>query len=262
VCIERPSQGKLYSVFSKENLSILEVSRVKIAMQDRKRLLLWFQPKTDARAEGRHSDRDSETAAQADISECDNQAFLAIYDRYSRTIYRFLVHMTGSLTIAEDLTQEAFVVILEIMSGEKQLGFDPEKGTLEGYLLGIARNLARRELRKGRRLVSLEGMLDLSIGNETNELLTGNGRISDESLAVVVARAELRSLYRAILELPTHYREVLVLCSLQEKSYKDAATLLQVTEGTIASRMNRAKGLLAAKMRQPSDEKSASSKAQ
>jgi RNA polymerase sigma-70 factor, ECF subfamily len=49
--------------------------------------------------------------------------------------------------------------------------------------------------------------------------------------------------------LPSHYREVVVLCSLQERSYHEAATLLQCSEGTIASRMNRAKALLAAKLR-------------
>jgi hypothetical protein len=42
------------------------------------------------------------------------------------------------------------------------------------------------------------------------------------------------------------------LCSLQEKSYRDAAVILQCSEGTIASRMNRAKALLAAKLQRAS----------
>ena len=62
-------------------------------------------------------------------------------------------------------------------------------------------------------------------------------------------RSELTVLYRGILELPDHYREVVVLCSLQEKSYHDAAAILHCSEGTIASRMNRARKLLAAKLR-------------
>jgi RNA polymerase sigma-70 factor (ECF subfamily) len=62
-------------------------------------------------------------------------------------------------------------------------------------------------------------------------------------------RSELRDLYRAILELPEHYREAVVLCSLQEKSYRDAAAILQCSEGTVASRMNRAKAILAARLR-------------
>jgi len=63
-------------------------------------------------------------------------------------------------------------------------------------------------------------------------------------------------LYRAILELPDHYREAVVLCSLQEKSYRDAAAILQCSEGTVASRMNRAKGILAAKLRRSEPSKS------
>jgi RNA polymerase sigma-70 factor (ECF subfamily) len=62
-------------------------------------------------------------------------------------------------------------------------------------------------------------------------------------------RSELRVLYRAILELPEHYRVVVVLCSLQQKSYQEAAALLQCSEGTVASRINRAKALLTGKLR-------------
>jgi DNA-binding CsgD family transcriptional regulator len=68
-------------------------------------------------------------------------------------------------------------------------------------------------------------------------------------LALMATRSELRVLYRAILELPEQYREAIVLCGLQEKSYGDAAIILQCSEGTIASRMNRAKTILAAKLR-------------
>jgi RNA polymerase sigma-70 factor (ECF subfamily) len=61
----------------------------------------------------------------------------------------------------------------------------------------------------------------------------------------------LKLLYSAILDLPHPYRETVVLCSLQEKSYQEAAVLLQCSEGTVASRLTRAKTLLAAKMRRP-----------
>ena len=65
----------------------------------------------------------------------------------------------------------------------------------------------------------------------------------------LTVQSELKVLYNAILELPDHYRETIVLCSLQERSYQEVAAILQCSEGTIASRMNRAKALLAAKLR-------------
>jgi DNA-directed RNA polymerase specialized sigma24 family protein len=67
--------------------------------------------------------------------------------------------------------------------------------------------------------------------------------------AVMASRSELRVVYRAIQDLPEHYREAVVLCGLQQKSYKDAALILQCSEGTVASRMNRAKAILAARLR-------------
>jgi DNA-directed RNA polymerase specialized sigma24 family protein len=74
--------------------------------------------------------------------------------------------------------------------------------------------------------------------------------------AQMAERSEVTVLYRAILELPDHYREAVVLCSLQEKSYRDAATILQCSEGTVASRINRAKAILAAKLRRSAPNKS------
>jgi len=78
--------------------------------------------------------------------------------------------------------------------------------------------------------------------------LCRENRLWDAATALAL-RSELRALYRAILELPEHYREIVVLCSLQQKSYREAAAILQCSQGTIASRMNRAKTLLTAKLR-------------
>ena len=156
--------------------------------------------------------------------------------------------MTGSVAIAEDLTQEAFVVILNAMCSGSIGQFDPAKGTLEGYLLGIARNLARAERRRAYRMLPLDNVVETPEWERLLRALFQENQALD-ALDLLTARSELRALNHAILELPSHYREVVVLCSLQERSYHEAATLLQCSEGTIASRMNRAKALLAAKLR-------------
>ena len=175
----------------------------------------------------------------------DECAFLDLYDRHRHPVYRFLIHMTGSLAIAEELTQEVFVIVLDALFSGKFGRFDPGKGTLEGYLLGIARNLGRREFSRNVRLVSLDSILETPEGERFIENLRQDDRFLDD----LTLRADLRRLEAAILELPPHYREVVVLCSLQERSYQDAAKILQCSEGTIASRMNRARTLLAAKLR-------------
>ncbi len=156
--------------------------------------------------------------------------------------------MTGSVAVAEDLTQEVFLVILEAVGSGTIKQFDPGKGTLEGYLLGIARNLVKAERRRTGRLLPLEGLFETPEWSRLlDKLCLEDPKQDAESLLAL--QSELKVLYRAILELPHQYRETIVLCSLQERSYQEVADILQCSQGTIASRMNRARVLLAAKLR-------------
>jgi RNA polymerase sigma-70 factor (ECF subfamily) len=209
------------------------------AIQGREPSLLWSR--IGIRKNAAHSDPDSDGQLLERLKQRDEHAFLRLYDRHGQSIYRFLLLMTGSVAIAEDLTQEAFVVILNALCSGSIAQFDPEKGTLEGYLLGIARNLARVERRRAYRMLPLDDIVETP---ECERLLK-----TLDALDLLTVRDELRALHHAILELPSHYREVIVLCSLQEKTYHEAAALLQCSEGTIASRMNRARALLAARLR-------------
>jgi RNA polymerase sigma-70 factor (ECF subfamily) len=195
--------------------------------------------------------KNSPASSDAQLSERlkqrDEHAFLSLYDLYRGSVYRFLMHMTGSIVTAEELTQDVFVAILDSMCTGSIGQFDPGKGTLEGYLLGIARNLARAERRRASRTLSLNNVLETPEWDRLLNVFLQENREWDVA-ELMAARSDLRVLQQAILELPNHYREVVVLCSLQERSYRDAAAILQCSEGTIASRMNRAKGLLAAKL--------------
>jgi RNA polymerase sigma-70 factor (ECF subfamily) len=65
-----------------------------------------------------------------------------------------------------------------------------------------------------------------------------------------LARAETIELVRkAVLSLPAKYREVVVLCELQDVSYGEAAEILDCAIGTVRSRLHRARALLLAKLR-------------
>jgi RNA polymerase sigma-70 factor (ECF subfamily) len=161
--------------------------------------------------------------------------------------------MTGSVPVAEDLTQGVFVAILDAICRGTIGQFNPEKGTLEGYLLGIARNLAREERRKIHRLVPLESIFETSEWNRFLDKFCRENQMQDPE-TLLAAQSDLKLLYSAILDLPHPYRETIVLCSLQEKSYQEAAAILQCSLGTVASRLNRAKALMAAKMLGPTTE--------
>jgi RNA polymerase sigma-70 factor (ECF subfamily) len=59
----------------------------------------------------------------------------------------------------------------------------------------------------------------------------------------------IASVRQAVLALPPHYREVVVLCDLHEMSYADAAEALGCAVGTVRSRLHRARALLVEKLR-------------
>lgn len=205
----------------------------------------WLAQKSEGAKNGPASS-DAELAER--LKQRDENAFLNLYDMHRSTVFRFLMHMTGSVAAAEELTQEVFVVLLNAMSAGNVGQFDPEKGTWEGYLLGVARNLARADRRREKRIVSLDSVLETPEWNRQLESICQKIQPWDVA-TVVTTRSELRILYRAILQLPEHYRGALVLCGLQEKSYRDAAAILKCSEGTVASRVNRAKTILTAKLR-------------
>jgi len=167
----------------------------------------------------------------------DEEAFVILYRKRQAAIYRFALHMSGSLTVAEDVTQEVFLALLR-----QECGFDPERGTLSGYLFGIARKLVLRNVERGRSAVALENDLD---DGTLPELA-----VNDDPLVELTHREGIAALRRAVQALPRPYREVVVLCDLEEVDYADAAVVLGCPIGTVRSRLHRARGLLLDKLNQ------------
>ena len=167
----------------------------------------------------------------------DEAAFVALYRRRQGAIYRFAMHMSGSATAAEDITQEVFLALLR-----QECGFDPERGTLSGYLFGIARKLVLRYLERGRADVALE--------SEADDAASPELAVIDDPLIDLTRREGIEALRRAVLALPRRYREVVLLCDLEELDYADAAVVLGCPIGTVRSRMHRARALLFEKLNQ------------
>jgi len=171
----------------------------------------------------------------------DEQALATLYRRRQGSIYRFALQMSGSHSVAEDVTQEVFMVVIR-----GDLTYDPEKGSITSLMLGIARNYVLRRLRYQQALVSFgEGSED---GHE-------HGLVARDCPLDDVTRGEtIDAVRKAVLSLPTHYREVVVLCELQELSYVEAARVLGCAVGTVRSRLHRARVLLIEKLRPVADE--------
>ncbi len=182
--------------------------------------------------------RAKETLSDGDLLRLsrkgDEEAFLVLYRRHQRSVFRFALHMSGRYETAEEVTQEVFLAMIR-NAGQYVEGH----GSLQAYLIGMARNQVRQGVR-GMRTVALE---------ETN-LRTGPWGDASERLVDEISRdQELRTLRAAILSLPPNYREVIVLCDLEGQDYTHAAIALGCPVGTVRSRLHRARGILEAKLR-------------
>jgi RNA polymerase sigma-70 factor (ECF subfamily) len=117
--------------------------------------------------------------------------------------------------------------------------FDPARGAVTPWLCGIAKNYLRRRLAQDRRLEPL--------AHDEEPAADVADRDAD-ALGEIIRTEQLESLRRAVLALPLRYREVLVLCDLQELSYQDAAEALSCAVGTVRSRLHRGRALLGVKL--------------
>jgi RNA polymerase sigma-70 factor (ECF subfamily) len=128
--------------------------------------------------------------------------------------------------------QETFLAVLKPAGA-----FDAQRGSVAGYLFGIARHLILK------RLGSRE-----AIPTEDVETIIACPSADLDALDLL-SRQELVGLVRAaIADLPAAYREVIVLCDLQEMDYQSAAALLACPIGTVRSRLHRARAQLAGRL--------------
>jgi RNA polymerase sigma-70 factor (ECF subfamily) len=146
-------------------------------------------------------------------------------------LYNFASWLTRDRSEAEDLVQETYIKALRGFSSF-QLGTN-----FRAWMYRILRNtfLTSRTGLKATMTVSLEleeDNLELPIERETPE-------------AMLIERSNWQLIQNAIEELPLHYREILLLCDLEEMSYRDISETLSIPLGTVMSRLSRARNNLA-----------------
>jgi RNA polymerase sigma-70 factor (ECF subfamily) len=150
--------------------------------------------------------------------------------------------MTNDYDGAVDLAQETFVRVYRAADRyQRSYAFST-------YIYRIATNLAISELRKRKRrkLVSLTGFFLSSDGSEAMEFNPPDDRpLQDKELVDTERR---NAVQRAIGTLPEKYRAPLILRDVDGRSYEEIAKILETSEGTVKSRISRARGFLREKM--------------
>ena len=173
---------------------------------------------------------DSDLVLLEQTLEGDEGAFTTLYRRRQAAVYRFALQMTGNEDAAQDVTQETFLALLT--QGAR---YDAARGTLASFLFGIARHQVHKRLARQRHEEPEEAA---DLADSGADLLDGLTR-----------QQTADQVRQAILSLPPQYREVVVLCDLQESSYEEAAAALDCPVGTVRSRLSRGRSMLARKLK-------------
>jgi RNA polymerase sigma-70 factor (ECF subfamily) len=175
--------------------------------------------------------------------EGDEAAFAELVRRYRNQITNYVYRMTNDYDLAVDLAQETFLRVYAA-ADRYQSSF-----AFSTYIYRIATNLAISELRrrKRRRLVSLSTFFQpRESGEESCELdVTDTVPLQDVTMVEDERRGAVT---RAIATLPEKYRAPLVLRDVEGRSYEEIARILEMSEGTVKSRINRARAFLRDKL--------------
>jgi RNA polymerase sigma-70 factor, ECF subfamily len=167
----------------------------------------------------------------AAVASGDREAFGALYRRRRPDVYRFAMHMIGVPGAAEDVAQDVFMTVIH-----EARRYDPRRAGVVAWLLGIARNHARRRLSERR--------------HDPLPAADAEPRADFDPADGLSRARQTAALRRALVALPIVYREAIVLCDLQELSYQEAAAAAGCAIGTVRSRLHRGRAMLTAAMRE------------
>src|SRR5262245_32305752 len=148
---------------------------------------------------------------------------LRIFDEHHELLFRFAYRLTGSAADAEDIVQACFVELLK-----PECTYDPSRGPIRAWLIGIARNQSRKRLQQKTRA----------------DVPNLKERLSPEQETL---RSELEGVVRqAVLTLPESQREVLILAHYEQLALSEIAGIVDIDLAAVKSRLQRARASLRA----------------
>lgn len=158
----------------------------------------------------------------------DQEAYREVIVRYQEKLLRYARGIVIDDQVAMDVVQNTFIKAYKNLNG-----FDTRR-KFSSWIYRIAHNEAMNEIKKGKKLISLE----------TNNWL-GEKIVSDENIEEDYTKQEVKEIMKQNLaKIDLKYREALTLYYLEEKSYEEISEILRMPIGTVGTRINRGKGLL------------------
>jgi len=159
--------------------------------------------------------------------EGDDVAWENIVKSFGRRIYNLSYRYTNRKDEAEDLTQDIFIRVYQNLKS-----YRAEAGSLQNWILKIARNLLIDHYRQSRRAPTTAGSEELESLDLMDNKIPNPHRASEQIEAARFLQDGLRALSPEL-------REAIILRDLEGMAYQEIAELLRVPEGTVKSRINR-----------------------
>ncbi|MBM3788953.1 MAG: sigma-70 family RNA polymerase sigma factor [Acidobacteria bacterium] len=161
--------------------------------------------------------------------EGDDTAWEAIVSMYAKRVYNLSYRYTGRRQEAEDLTQEIFIRVFQNLNS-----FRSDIGSFQSWILKVGRNLIIDHYRQTRRYQHSAGSEEMETLRLEDDRSPNPHRLVEQDEASRFLRDGLRSLAPEL-------KEAIVLRDLEGMPYQDIADLLSIPEGTVKSRINRAR---------------------
>jgi RNA polymerase sigma-70 factor, ECF subfamily len=170
---------------------------------------------------------DAETLARAQAG--DHRAFAQIYSQHKRRIYSLCLRMVGSVSEAEDLTQEAFLQL------HRKIATFRGDSAFSTWLHRLAINVVLMQLRKkGLSLISLDEAMEPAPEDRP-------GRSFGEPDLNLTGAIDRLALQRAIENLPAGYRLIFVLHDIEGFEHNEIAAMLECSVGNSKSQLHKAR---------------------
>lgn len=175
----------------------------------------------------------------------DDDAWRELVDRFGPKVYAISYHFTLKREDAEELSQEIFLKLFENL--HRYDGGFP----LVAWILSVSRNLCIDRYRRRKREKSFRFVSD--------EAVTTLLKSDDDPAGMAIKKERTQLLFAALSEIPEDLAEILILRDLNGLAYDEIGTALELPEGTVKSRLFRARAEVARKIRERHEKKSAGS---
>lgn len=176
--------------------------------------------------------REQEAAVIQAVLDGDVNAYEALVKEYEKNVYNLALRMTGNSEDAYDMSQEAFIKAYNSLSsfrGESKFSV---------WLYRIVSNVCLDFLRSRNRKPTLSLSIEDDDGDEVEMDIADESQSPEQLLDRALTRDAVR---RGLAALPPEHREILLLREIQGLSYEEIAETLGLEEGTVKSRIFRAR---------------------